>query len=64
MAGYAGQLLAPAVGFGLQPRLFLPFGQRKAYYTVMENITPFLVFSSTLSKLDGVGPVDNRPSTD
>ena len=41
-ARYAGLLLAPAEGFGLQPRLFLHFGQ----------------------KLDGVGPVDNRPSTD
>ena len=27
-ARYAGLLLAPAEGFGLRPRLFLPFGQK------------------------------------
>ena len=29
-ARYAGLLLAPAEGFGLRPRLFLPFGQKKS----------------------------------
>ena len=29
-ARYAGLLLAPAEGFGLWPRLFLPFGQKKS----------------------------------
>ena len=34
-ARYAGLLLAPAEGFGLRPRLFLPFGQKKeAYYDI------------------------------
>ena len=28
MTRYAGQLLAPAEGFGLQARLFLPFGKK------------------------------------
>ena len=28
-ARYAGLFLAPAEGFGLRPRLFLPFGQKK-----------------------------------
>ena len=27
-AHYAGLVLAPAEGFGLRPRLFLPFGQK------------------------------------
>ena len=31
MARYAGLLLAPAEGFGLRPRLFLPFGQKKSF---------------------------------
>ena len=33
-ARYAGLLLAPAEGFGLWPRLFLPFRQKKSlsYY--------------------------------
>ena len=30
MARYAGLLLAPAEGFGLRPRLFLPFRQKKS----------------------------------
>ena len=30
-ARYAGLLLAPAEGFGLRPRLFLPFGQKKIF---------------------------------
>ena len=29
-ARYAGLLLAPAEGFGLRPRLFWPFGQKKS----------------------------------
>ena len=31
-ARYAGLLLAPAEGFGLWPRLFLPFGQKKELF--------------------------------
>ena len=31
-ARYAGLLLAPAKGFGLQPSLFLPFGQKKKVF--------------------------------
>ena len=31
-ARYAGLLLAPADGFGLRPRLFLPFGQKKTFF--------------------------------
>ena len=34
-ARYAGLLLAPAEFFDLQPRLFLPFVQKKAYYAVV-----------------------------
>ena len=30
-ARYAGLLLAPAEGFGLRLRLFLPFGQKKSF---------------------------------
>ena len=30
-ARYAGLLLASAEGFGLRPRLFLPFGQKKSF---------------------------------
>ena len=29
---YKGLLLAPAKGFGLRPRLFLPFGQKKSLF--------------------------------
>ena len=34
LEGTAGLLLAPAEGFGLRPRLFLLFGQKKAFYAV------------------------------
>ena len=30
-ARFAGFLLAPAEGFGLRPRLFWPFGQKKSF---------------------------------
>ena len=40
-ARYAGLLLAPAEGFGLQPRLFLPFGQKRAYYAVLAHLAFF-----------------------
>ena len=33
-ASYAGLLLALAEGFGLCPRLFLPFGQKKDFCAV------------------------------
>ena len=45
-ARYAGLLLAPAEGFGLRPRLFLPFGQKKALYAVLAHFWQFLVTSS------------------
>ena len=41
MARYAGLLLALAEGFGLRPRHFLPFGQKKAYYAVLAHFWPF-----------------------
>ena len=34
-ARYEGLLLAPVEGFGLWPRLFLPFGQKIAFYTFL-----------------------------
>ena len=49
MARYAGQLLAPAEGFGLLLRLFLPSGQKKAYIAILVNFRPLLVFSNNLS---------------
>ena len=48
-ARYAGLLLAPAEGFGLRPRLFLPFGKKRAYYAVLANFWQFLVSSSNLA---------------
>jgi hypothetical protein len=42
-ARYAGLLLAPAESFGLRPRLFLPFGQKKSFLCCFG---PFLVSSS------------------
>ena len=35
---------------GLQPLavVFLPFGQKRAYYAVVAHFRPFLVFSSNL----------------
>ena len=38
-ARYAGLLLAPAEGFGLRPRLFLPFGKTKS---LLCYLGPFL----------------------
>ena len=40
-ARYAGLLLAPAEGFGLRPKLFLRFGQKKS---VFYCFGPFLAF--------------------
>ena len=40
-ARYAGLLLAPAEGFGLWPRLFLPFGQKNS---LLCCFGPFLAF--------------------
>ena len=40
-----GLLLASAEGFGLRPRLFLPFGQ-KAFYAELAHFRSFLVPSS------------------
>ena len=47
MARYGGLLLAPAEGFGLRPRLFLP-GKKRAYYAVLAHFWQFLVSSSNL----------------
>ena len=48
-ARYVGLLLAPAEGFSLQPRLFLPFRQKKrAYDAVLAHFGQFLVPSSNL----------------
>ena len=47
-ARYAGQLLAPAEGFGLRPRLFLPFGQKKSLLCCFGPFLQFLVSSSNL----------------
>ena len=33
---------------GLRPRLFLPFGQKRAYYAVLAHFWQFLVSSSNL----------------
>ena len=41
-ARYAGLLLAPAEGFGLQPKLFLPFGQKNCFLYIY--FTPFGIF--------------------
>ena len=30
-AGYTGLRLAPTEGFGIRPRLFMPFGQKKSF---------------------------------
>ena len=43
MACYAHILLAPVEGFGLWPRLFFPFGQKKSLFSCFG---PFLVASS------------------
>ena len=48
-ACYAGLLLTPAESFGLQPRTFLPFGKKRAFYAVFAYLRPFLMFSSNLS---------------
>ena len=40
-ARYAGLLLAPAEGFGLRPRFFLPFGKKRAYYAVWAHLGHF-----------------------
>ena len=46
MVPYADQLLAPAEGLG--QGFFL--AKKKAHYAVLANVSPFLVFSSNLSK--------------
>ena len=50
LEGTAGLLLAPAEGFGLRPRLFLPFGKKKkVFYAVFAYFRSFFVLSSNLS---------------
>ena len=58
-ARYAGQLLAPAKGFGLQLRLFLTFEQKKElimlFWPILGQfwclILTLVIFSSNLSNL-------------
>ena len=42
MASYAGLLLAPAEGFGIWPRLILPFAHKKSVYAVLAHFGLFL----------------------
>ena len=59
-ARYAGLLLAPAKGFGLWPRLFLTFGQKKrAYYAILAHfwhiwcpVVALVTISSNLSNFE------------
>ena len=59
-ARYAGLLLAPAEGFGLRPRLFLPFGQKKEliilFWTIFVNfwcpVITLVTVSSNLSNFE------------
>ena len=46
---YLGLLLAPAEGFILCPRLFMPFGQKIAFPAVCAYFRPFFVCSSNIS---------------
>ena len=52
-ARYAGLLLAPAEGYGLRPRFFLPFGQKGAFYAVFAYFRPFWCLVVTLVTLSG-----------
>ena len=53
---YAGLLLASAEGFGLLPRLFLPFGQKRPYQAVLAHfwfpVVTLVTFSSNISKFE------------
>ena len=59
-ARYAGLLPAPAEGFGLQPRLFLAFGQKKCFFMLFWPIfgdfwcpvVTMVTFSSNLSNFE------------
>ena len=61
MAHYAGLLLAPVEGFGLRPRVFLPFGQKRElimlFWPIFGNFWPvvtFVTFLVTLVTLKGI----------
>ena len=54
-APYACLHIAPAKGFSLWPWFFLAFNKKST--NPKKNLKCY-------QKLDGVGPVDNRPSTD
>ena len=44
--------LAPAEGFGLRPRLFLPFGQKRAVLAIFEKIyCPVVTLVTFISKV-------------
>ena len=51
MACYSGQLPAPAEGFGLGKAFF--FCQKRAFYAVLANFRPCLMFSSNFT--GGIG---------
>ena len=48
IARYAGLHPAPLEGFDLRPRLFLPFGGKRAFHAICAYLRPVLVFSSNL----------------
>ena len=47
---YARLLLAPAEGFGLEPRLFMPFGHKKSFSNPKKNSRIFLLKKNTYLK--------------
>ena len=58
-ARYAGLLLAPAEGFSLWPKLYLPFAQKIPYYAVLPHFWRFwcpvvilVYFSGNLSNFE------------
>ena len=59
-ARYAGLLLAPAEGFDLRPRLFLPFGPKKELFMLFVlilghfwcSVVTSVSFSSSLSNFE------------
>ena len=49
-ARFASFHLAPAEGFGLGPRLYFPFGQKKAFSVVLAYFCSFLVSKKSKKK--------------
>ena len=60
MPRYAGQLLAPAEGFGLWPRFFEPSGKKRAlimlFWPIFDNfwgpLVTLVTFSSNISNFE------------